>query len=269
MWRGGGGQREHELKQHHKTSLATQIESHAENHTGVTIYDKEEPRSVYNLVSAQVQAAIENISPYLYSWSEKALERHAKLETRDYQLRLSFWNEYNFAQDNFKPTMSIDKITRGVCSKQYFYETVLRDYKKLAWILYPPSDYTITNQELFDRSTREIRRILQMPITKKGKVDHALIREKVKIHLALENRVKGAVVKNIAVAARHQHSVAAGGSATEAPKSLQEIEKEIKQLEAKTKTSDVQPVIDVTAESKSPDSEGEEAGALAGTGDDQ
>lgn len=207
--------------------------SHAENHTGVTIFDKTEPRSVYNLVSEDMQRAIENVHPDLFTWSEKALERHAKLEVRDYQLRIAFWREYNIAQDKMRPIISIHAVCHGVCSKRYFYDKVLTDFKKLAWVLYPPADYTVAMQELLDLSTREMRKVLAMPIkTKKGGVDHALIREKIKLHLALENRVKGAVVKSVAVAGRVQHEQISSGERTVAPKSLEQIEKEIRALES-------------------------------------
>lgn len=218
------------------------INSHAENHTGVTIFDKQEPRSIYNLVSEDFQSAIENVHPDLFTWSEKALERHAKLDVRDYQLRIAFWREYGITQDKMKPSISIHAVCHGVCSKRYFYDKVLSDFKKLAWILYPPADYTIAMQELLDLSTREMRKIMTLPIkTQKGGVDHALIREKVKLHLALENRVKGAVVKSVAVAARHQHDHTLIES-PQAPKSLEQIEKEIKLLEnTKPTMIDVKP----------------------------
>lgn len=216
--------------------LNRQIKSHAENHSGMCIFDKVDPRSVYNLVPAQVQEAIERVNPEYYKWSEKALEKHADLDVRDYRLRLAFWNEYYETQDKFKKNMAMGKVLIGVCTNAYWYDCVLEDPLKLAWILYPPANYTKAMEEILDLSMRQMRNIMTLNHKKKTGYDIALIKEKIKIFALIDNRVRGAVLQKVRVDQQSVHAHIHQGTGVdtrsqEAPKSIEEINKEIYRIE--------------------------------------
>lgn len=217
--------------------LNRQINSLAENHTGICIFDKVEPRSVYNLVPPGVQEAIENVNPEYYRWTEKVLEKHANLDVRDYRVRLSFWNEYYETQDKFKKSMSISKMLMGVCSNEYFYKEILPNPLKLAWVLYPPANYAKAMEEILDVSMRQMRNIMSLNHNKKSGYDIPLIKEKIKIFALIDNRVRGSVLQRVKVdkQAVHAHMHQTSGVHTNsqnAPKSIEELNSEILKLES-------------------------------------
>ncbi len=206
--------------------LSKQMKTLTDNPAGVCIFDQDNPRSVYNLVPPAVQEAMMKISPRYYTWSEKALERNTELEARDHRLRISFWTEYQITQDEDKPTISMHSVLRGVCTKTYFYETVLFNPHKLAWVLFPPPDYEKAMDEMHHLSLKEMRKILTLPL---GPKDTALMREKIKIFALLDNRIKGAVLQKLHIQ-QDTRNLHVHKSQREAPKSLAEIEREIKLL---------------------------------------
>jgi len=215
--------------------LNRQIKAHAENHSGICIFDKVEPRSVYNLVPAAVQEAIENVNPEYYKWSEKALEKHAQLDVRDYRLRLAFWNEYYETQDKHKKGMAMGRMIMGVCTNAYWYEEILPNPLKLAWILYPPANYAKAMEEILDLSMRQMRNIMTLNHNRKSGFDIPLIKEKIKIFALIDNRVRGSVLQRVRVdqQAVHAHMHQTSGVQTrsqEAPKSIEELNNEILKL---------------------------------------
>jgi len=227
-----------------------QIKSHAENHTGIVIFDKTEPRSIYNLVAAKFQEAIERVNPEYYKWTPKGLEKHADLDERDYRLRISFWQEYYNTQDKFLNKISLPGVARGICTMEYLYSTVFFSPIKLAWILYPPANYTKAMEEMLDLSMRNLRDVLMLdhniPLppsgdthTKTGHVrarfDLGLIREKIKIFALLDNRLKGAAIQRVEMSGEHKHAHMNINTTTqEAAQSLDEINAEIERIEKTT-----------------------------------
>ena len=247
----------HDPTQYIRNGLVTR----GENDTGIVVFDRDNPRSVYSLVPEVVQGAIERVSPEFFKYTEKALlralERKEMLDERDYRLRVSFWAEYNAVQDGFKSKMNMANVTRGCCTYKYFYEVVLRTPQKLAWILFPVTDYKVALEEMHEYSLREMRKVLTMPLMKKKQVPRRgrgskkdqmyyeeieevnipLIREKMKIFALIDNRLKGAVTQSVRIEQKtqnlHHHQFAPQKDHTknlEAPKSLSQIEKEIKEL---------------------------------------
>lgn len=229
-------------------------DSHGETHTGITIFDKSEPRSVYNLVTNEMQACIDRVNPNIWGYSFKALEKHARPDATLAQLRVAFWHQYNEAQDKWKGSISLTRVFHGICSKPHFYK-YLNDQLSLAYMLYPTTDYIASMKEMHDLSLREMRKILTMPNGGKKGANLPIIREKIKIWALLENRLRGAVPVRVQQDSRHLH-VHAGQSQINdqhqaAPKSLKEIEKEINKIgrttanvtrEAAKETIDVAPV---------------------------
>ena len=210
--------------------LSKQIKSKSENLTGVTIFDKSEPRSVYNLVSPIMQEAIENVDPTFFDFAFKTIERNLNPEVRDYQLRIAFWREYYESQDNWRRSISLNAITKGVCTQKYLYEDVFKDPLRLAFILYPVTDLAVAMHEMEDLGLREMRKILVMPNTGKKGHNLAVIREKIKIFALIQNRNRGSIMQRVQSHTRtenfHIHA-----KTQEAPKSLAEIQKEIRKIE--------------------------------------
>jgi hypothetical protein len=168
----------------------------------LSIFDETEPRSMINIVPDLVSAAMKRLNAtkrHLFIIDERALKKRLKPDAITSRLRLSFWDEYTRAQDMQK-TMLVSNIVKGACSLDYFYKRILTDDRRLAWIVSPPKDYALAMRELLDLGIDEWRDILAMPNQdRKGRVDHRLIAQKIKIVQMLDLRVKGAIVQKLQV----------------------------------------------------------------------
>lgn len=209
-------------------------ESRSERSTGLILFDPAEPRSVYNLVPAKMREALDRVNPNIWQYSLKALTKHAKVDERLAQLRVSFWHEYNRTQDLFKKNISMTQVMHGICSHEYFYQSILKDQMKLAYLMYPTTDYIAAMQEMQDLAMREMRKILLLPNA--GKNGTSIVREKIKIFALLDNRLRGAVPKHIKKESQHLHAHMKIDQQA-APKSVEDIQREINRIERTVKTA--------------------------------
>lgn len=214
-----------------------------ENQVRAAMFDKKEPRSVINLVWKDMTRVMEwgeHACDYQFKMSERQLKQHAKPEPTDDMLRLRFWQEYDRAQMRGQ-RMFLADITRGICSKDYWEDTICKNPKKLAWILMPLAPYITRMESNLYIAQDEIEDILRTPhklsrTNKDGVTEHyvdtRLADLKVKIWEKLDLRIKGAVIQKVAIHQRidqHTHSTSSGPS-LEGVTDLQEIDK---MLEAK------------------------------------
>jgi hypothetical protein len=158
-------------------------------------FNLENPRAVINLVPATLRDALldPELPKHWLDLPEKDLldrcEPH--LEPRDYRLRLTFWDEYNQAQDENR-IMKMERIYVGACSGTYFYSRVLKDHHKLIFMLAAPAHYAVTMKELLQLALSEMRKVMAEPNRDgNGKLNIPLIKEKVKIFNIVDNRVQG------------------------------------------------------------------------------
>ena len=68
--------------------MATGPKSKSERDLGILIYDKDDPFSVYNLVSEEFRQAMDAIPDYMKEYGEKGLDNSKALNVKDYQLRI-------------------------------------------------------------------------------------------------------------------------------------------------------------------------------------
>jgi hypothetical protein len=92
------------------------------------------------------------------------------------------------------------QVYRGVCTKQAFYETYLKRPEFIAWMLCPPTNYVKMAEETLAFGWGKMRDILEMPVNPTDKHGMKLAELQLKITLAMDMRVKGAVIqKNLNV----------------------------------------------------------------------
>ena len=232
--------------------VGQQIESLAENDTGLTIFDKTAPRSVYNLVPESMQVAIDNVNPKYFEWRLTTLEKHLRPDARLCQLRVAFWREYNYVQDNRKRNISYANVIRGICDTRFLTEKIFQDQLSMAYLLYPVVDQVAAMEEMAELSMREMRKILKLPNQGKKGANMPIIKEKIKIFEILQNRLQGAVIQNHRV---HQvHQVVPGTpnshlNTGDAERSVKDIQEEIAALEGMTGEKDV---VEITPEEVTP-----------------
>lgn len=165
---------------------------------GMSIFDENETRALINIVPESLKVVMLRIAKtrrHLYFEDERVLKKKLSPDALTCRIRLAFWDEYARAQDK-NVMMTVGGIVRGACSPDYFYSYLLKDEKKVAYIICPPVDYMLAMRELLDLGLGEWRDILALPNqSKKGVIDYRLISQKVKIVQMLDLRVKGAIVQ--------------------------------------------------------------------------
>jgi len=225
----------------------------AEKKHCISIYDREDADSVWSRCSDRLRGSIDSIPAYLKTWSEDALEKKVRdgINTRDRQLRMSFWREYNYALDN-DCMMASSQIIRGICTKEYWYRYVTKDSKKFAWILFPPADYEASLEEILNESVRGLREIVTAPIyDKDGKPIPSVMNAKLKAHEMIENRVKGVNPQKFSVEQKTLSLNLSGKtddklSPAELDAELRRLESKIKKLPQPESQNATETVIDVT-----------------------
>jgi len=208
----------------------------------IVFWEEQNPRCVVNLLrnSPKLRQAALDLPPNYLGMSDRELKAFVEPGEIDQSLRLAFWDEYTLAIDN-DCLMRPANIYSGVCSKEYFHRFIIADPKRLAYLFRPPKDYRLKMRALLDVGIERFEEILNLPITetkytKNGRayevVNTKLIGEIVKIVALLDNRVKGAVAQKLVVDQTsknlHVHSK------YEPPKTMKEIEAELKRVKQET-----------------------------------
>lgn len=159
-----------------------------------------------SLMERRLRTSVEAVPQSILDMDEEALKEELFGEKPPsqllHQLRFSFWKEFEFCQQKIQRTgqpafLRARAIYTGVCSKGQFYDRILNDPPSVAWMVRPPVQYELANEELLDLAQRRTREILTLPIQDPvtGKVNAKLVDTIAKIRESLENRVKGAVLQ--------------------------------------------------------------------------
>lgn len=210
----------------------------------IVIFDKNDPRALINLVpnrvAERIHQAIEQL-PELFSLDEielkKALrENEATPNAIDNRVRLKFWMEYDRASTSFDK-FKIANVVAGICSLEYFYAGYLRSPTKVAWLMCPPTNYTVKAEEALEFGLEQLRDILALDHGSGLTANTKLMELKAKIVAMLDQRVKGAVVQksmNIHAIAGNKHAATAIMGQVQ-PMTMEEIEKKLKLLDDRQK----------------------------------
>lgn len=177
-----------------------------------SILDREQPRSIINLVPPKVGKLFEEAYkalPDLFFMSQHKLYKkiskdYGRVTPTDHRLRMSFWQEYDRAQAD-QTSIIMTNVYKGVCTREYLYGTYLQLPYNVAWLLCAPATYEVAMEEALSFGIDQLRDILETPHKdpKTGKVDTKLAALKAKIITTLDIRVKGAVTQK--VDNRHLH----------------------------------------------------------------
>ena len=162
--------------------------------------------NVPSVYSDKVKEAIESIPQELYSLSEEALRVRVKPTLKLYEVKRAFWEELLMAQER-GTSMRNWRVYDGKVSKAYFYEKILRDHEKMAWITSPLDSYEDKSKAALDMVTQRYEDLINMDImtTKKRKVGdeweeyREVCPKKAAVLLSviknLEDRIKGTAIQ--------------------------------------------------------------------------
>lgn len=170
----------------------------------ISIFNRDEPRSIVNLVPPAIAKAFEEIQwekPEYFEMDEqelyKALSKDNKRPTAtDNRLRIKFWMEYEYAQTYYKKKIDMVRVVAGICPIDYFYNKYVKSPSRIAWMLTPPISYEMKTREALDFGLDQLRDLLeQSHELPGGRVDTKLAELKMKVVAMLDMRVKGAIVQ--------------------------------------------------------------------------
>lgn len=171
------------------------------NADDISVYDKGNPRSVYNLLTDGMKEALEKVPHHYRLMDEKTARTKFRPSPAMNQLRAAFWLEYNRAQTLQKEQLDPVNIYAGVMTRDYFFNVAMKSKEMVAWMLLPPRAYHAMLNEAWSASMDRLREILEAPLyDKKGKLSTTTANLFVKIYMLLDQRKHGAVVqKNVNV----------------------------------------------------------------------
>ncbi len=203
-------------------------------------WDKNEPRSILNLIPTAVRESLEagvEKRPDLFGLPERQLARKLKDEraipdSSDNRIRLAFWNEYEHACRTGQK-FEIARVYGASCSKSFFYNNYITNPTRLAWMVCTPASYDVVMEEALQYGIEQLRDLLEMDITgPNGKIDVRLAELKTKIVAMLDQRVKGKVIQetrnlnlNVGTTDKDVAKAAMGQSMEAIQKRLKELEK--------------------------------------------
>lgn len=202
----------------------------------VTLWDRNNPCSILNLATDELRSELQNAyftDEILFKMDERTLYKHIKskeksLSATDSRIRLKFWTEYDYAVTMGKSRMDLGRVTAGVCTREYFYATYMREPHKLAWMVCPPAGYMTKVNEALDVGIEKLREILELDAGKGPKFDTKLGELQLKITQMLEMRAKGAIVqKTLAINAHLSGAAAKQVAGATAEVSMEELDKKL------------------------------------------
>jgi hypothetical protein len=134
----------------------------------------ETPKSLINFLDPRLQEAVLSIPQELVDMNEEELrdwyatQRNYKVSAMMDALRVNFWMEFDrVSASRVEKVMSAPNIYFGVCSEQHFNRVVVTPWQ-LAFLIIRPPEYEAVMKGMLTLSTRKIRDILNIPVTKEN-----------------------------------------------------------------------------------------------------
>lgn len=210
--------------------------------------DISDPRSLLNLLPAEVQARALKLPVELFELDPRELEKRAFSDgvqkTLYRKLRIAFWEEYELAQRNQAPKIDLNAAFRKSCTESFFQSRILDNPTRLAWLLTPPSEYTVSLKEISELGLDRMKEALEIEIDA-AKPNTKLIEAQLKIFQHADTRLKGAIVQRIEQRALNMNlnANASPEMVDKAEKvskmSMEEIEAEIARFEGRSKAAEI------------------------------
>lgn len=114
--------------------------------------------------TGSIKSAIENIPQELSLLAEETLRKKVNPSIKHYELKRAFWEEFALASDTGN-TMRNWRLYEGRYSKAYFYDSILKNPKLMAWIMTPLVEYEDKTKAALDKVTERYDEIISMDIT--------------------------------------------------------------------------------------------------------
>lgn len=160
----------------------------------------------------KLRESINSIPPELLEMSDEDMRNEFRPTMVEEKLRTSFWRQVNGLERTGKSFKTSD-LCRDVCNEAYFYQRVLTNPKKMAYMIQPITKYEVQTEALLNVGMSRLEQIITMDITTprkqfagydrdgKEKFEYKNIVDPIKAKVLLdainklEDRVKGSAVQ--------------------------------------------------------------------------
>lgn len=183
-------------------------------------------QSALTLVSDKIREVYDSLPENLKAMDELSLMEQFSPNPSDYWIRKRFWELVDHGEKIDTVLIIGDKLSR-----KSFYDSLLKNPYRVAWMFLP----TLTYQESFEEMFKVLHHRL-MHYVSTAVITAKNVNAITALYENLANRVVGPVAKNINMRA-HVHST----SDQPTKKSPAELEHELKQLKSATPIIDVDP----------------------------
>lgn len=198
----------------------------------LSVTEESNPKSLVNLLPASISSYLKMVPEEVWLETEDELYKKGKCSEYDDLLRHAFWLEYDRAiRSNNK--MNPVSIFGGIVSRATFFKEIVVNTFRLAYLCTPPTDYNTRLEELLTLGLKQYREILTLPnVNAKGNVDSRLVAVKQRIIEDVANRRRGQVIQRVEVQSKNLN-VNVEHNTKHQSKSVEELERELQELEAK------------------------------------
>lgn len=112
--------------------------------------------------------AIKALPEELSLLDESRIEALYKPTPMDYALKRQLWSRFYEVDKSGELSLKMVDVYGGICGHPHFYNYVLREPHRVAWLITPPIDTSAIIEEAFRFSFQKVRDgILNMPVTEK------------------------------------------------------------------------------------------------------
>lgn len=144
---------------------------------------RQDEDSLYHMVTPKVRDRMQSAYTVLESYDEDGICNRVKINDVEHDLRISFWREYDYCKAHGVP-MKMTRVFHGVCTQRYW-DTVINNDYKLAYILIPPKDYANAIESMLVRGLSRLNEIIKLPFAEYEFDDQGNQRvKKINIHAA-------------------------------------------------------------------------------------
>ena len=160
----------------------------------------------------RLRDSINSIPAELLEMSDEQMREEFRPTMVDEKLRTSFWRQVNNLERTGKP-FKANELCRDVCNEAYFYNRVMHNPKKMAYMIQPITKYDVQTEVLLYVGMSRLEQIITMDITTpkkqfagydrdgKEKFEYKNVVDPIKAKVLLdainklEDRVKGSAVQ--------------------------------------------------------------------------
>lgn len=182
--------------------------------------------------------AVADLPPEYHLKNETDLGKLFRITPMDYAIKKQLWTKFYEADKAGNLRLKMVDIYGGICTLQHFYQDLVRNPARVAWLITPPINHQAIIEEAYHFAFQKVRDgILNMPITEKSAPTI------LKAFQMLADRHLGPVVQKI-----QSQNVNVDVKASQEPIDPKAIEEKLQELKTKllspAQVRDVSPVSD-------------------------